>query len=153
MVISWKGYYRISWFVGFSLLRIGVYDQTTLWSVGVCHFSIHWFILTILDKYERSSSPQPFWAFDVSYQFLADAAKIKKKIHPRILQTRSILRHTLNLVDSFAVYVRTAVAFVRLNFSLFQGQNGTVIRVYCKWIHPLLLMGCATNYTKLQRMY
>ena len=23
MVISWKGYYKISWFVGFSLLRIG----------------------------------------------------------------------------------------------------------------------------------
>ena len=73
---------------------------------------------------------------------MADVAKIEKKIHPRILQTRSILRHKLNLVDSFAVYVRAAVAFARWNFSLFQGQNATVIRVYCKWIHPLLLMGC-----------
>ena len=67
-----------------------------------------------------------------------------KKIHPRILKTRSISRHELNFVDSFAVYVRADVAFVRLNFSLFQGPNATVIRVYRKWIHPLLLMGCTT---------
>ena len=69
---------------------------------------------------------------------------MKKKIHPRILKTRSISRHKLNFVGSFAGFARAAVAFARWNFSLFQGQNATVIRVYCKWIHPLLLMGCTT---------
>ena len=38
----------------------------------------------------------------------------------------------------------TVVAFARWNFSLFQRPNAIVIRVYRKWIQPLLLMGCTT---------
>ena len=89
--------------------------------------------------------PSPFLSIWCFLSILVWCGKNEKK-NPSWNSQNPIHFETLklNFVDSFAVYVRAAVGFARLNFSLFQGQNATVIRVYCKWIHPLLLMGCTT---------